>query len=274
MGERDDARGSIEDARERMSEIADELARRASPENLKARTKEAAVKKSTELGQRTLRSPTALAVLGGSIGAFFGALFGRRARGRTDVALTHRAYFEERDAGTKERIQQRAVETREELAGRAAEAKEGLSQRADETREEIAAGAEQVKERLGEASGAIKQKAAEWREAVPSAGEAKGWYRQTLNEQPLLFALGTLALGAAAALLFPVTRREHEVGAPLKRRARGEIKAATEKLERRFEGAGLEEEEEEEEEQAVPGLGEHRVLTGEEPSAPTGPIIH
>src|SRR5215207_5001815 len=49
MGEHDDALREIADARARMSELADELGRRANPELLKARAKEFAHEKKEEL---------------------------------------------------------------------------------------------------------------------------------------------------------------------------------------------------------------------------------
>lgn len=78
MGERDDARRSIEDARERMSEIAEELARRAAPAQLKARAKEEAVKKGTEIRDRALGSPLVLGAFGGAIGWMAGAAIARK----------------------------------------------------------------------------------------------------------------------------------------------------------------------------------------------------
>jgi hypothetical protein len=53
------------------------------------------------------------------------------------------------------------------------------------------------------------------RERIPSAAELG--YRA--EENPLLVALGGLALGAVAALLLPVTRKEREMLEPVKQRA-------------------------------------------------------
>jgi len=89
MVERDDARRSIEDARERMSEIAEELARRANPDRLRAMAKEEAVKRGKEfkdravnrgrdVGTRVLSSPPFIATVGGVLGSVAGAMAARR----------------------------------------------------------------------------------------------------------------------------------------------------------------------------------------------------
>lgn len=85
MGERDDARRSIEDARERMSAIAEELARRASPGFVKDRAREVAVRKTTEYRDRAVSSPGTWSLLGGILGATAGAAMGRRFRERREI---------------------------------------------------------------------------------------------------------------------------------------------------------------------------------------------
>ena len=85
MGERDDARRSIEDARERMSAIAEELARRASPGFMKDRAREAAVRKTSEYREKAMNSPGSWSLLGGLIGATAGAVAGKQLRQRREA---------------------------------------------------------------------------------------------------------------------------------------------------------------------------------------------
>jgi ElaB/YqjD/DUF883 family membrane-anchored ribosome-binding protein len=86
MGERDDARRSIEDARERMSAIAEELARRASPGFVKDRAREVAVRKTTEYRDRAVSSPGTWSLLGGILGATTGAAVAKRVRQRREIS--------------------------------------------------------------------------------------------------------------------------------------------------------------------------------------------
>ncbi len=96
MGERDDARHEIEDARERLSLIAEELSRRASPNYIRERAKEATVSKVNEIKTRTTTSPLALAILGGAVGAGLGAIL---ARSQRQKHLDRRVYGEWDDTG-------------------------------------------------------------------------------------------------------------------------------------------------------------------------------
>jgi hypothetical protein len=86
MGERDDARRSIEDARERMSAIAEELARRASPGFMKERAREVAVRKTSEYRERAVSSPGTWSVLGGVLGATAGAVAGKKFREKKEAS--------------------------------------------------------------------------------------------------------------------------------------------------------------------------------------------
>src|SRR5690606_13903098 len=72
MGERDDAKHSIERSGARMSEIAQELARRASPSWVKEQVRERAVKRSSEMKERVSGSPVALGTFGGAAGLLAG----------------------------------------------------------------------------------------------------------------------------------------------------------------------------------------------------------
>lgn len=97
MGERDDAKHSIEQTRARMSAISEELARRSSPEYLKGKARSMARDKTMEMRDRVVDSPWALAALGGAFGAIAGRLLADYAR-------------EERAGGTSHVIRERASE--------------------------------------------------------------------------------------------------------------------------------------------------------------------
>ncbi len=103
MGERDTAEREIEHARERLGEIADEVSRRVSPARIKAevrergtemaqRAKEAALRKTTEVKDRAIESPTLLGLVGGVVGASVGAMLARRARDRQNREWEYRRF--------------------------------------------------------------------------------------------------------------------------------------------------------------------------------------
>ena len=82
MDETHDARRNIETARDRMSDIAEELMFRSSPAYLKSRAKEAAVRKTVQTRDRvqtTLKeNPTAWKLIGGALGVGLGSMLSRR----------------------------------------------------------------------------------------------------------------------------------------------------------------------------------------------------
>jgi hypothetical protein len=75
-------------------------------------------------------------------------------------------------------------------------------------REKIAGGAQDLKDRAGDLVSGV-------RERIPSAAELG----RKADDNPMLLALGGLALGAIAALLLPVTRKERELLEPVKQKA-------------------------------------------------------
>jgi uncharacterized membrane protein YebE (DUF533 family) len=76
-----------------------------------------------------------------------------------------------------------------------------------------------VGERISEGAQDLKHKASDLvddvRDHIPSATAV----RQTAEDNPLLIALGGMALGALAALLLPVSGKERELLEPVKQRA-------------------------------------------------------
>ncbi|MEW5851794.1 MAG: hypothetical protein AB2A00_23595 [Myxococcota bacterium] len=76
--EREGARHNIQDARERLSEIAGELSRRASPEYVRGKAREAIVRQSYVVKDRALDNPLVLGLFGGLLGAALGGFYRNR----------------------------------------------------------------------------------------------------------------------------------------------------------------------------------------------------
>jgi ElaB/YqjD/DUF883 family membrane-anchored ribosome-binding protein len=216
MDERESARAEIDDSRERMKEIAAQLARRAKPSYVKQKAKAAAMEKTVELKDRITSSPIALGLIGGLGTAVIARIVLNR-REHRDV-FPHRGYRDnylpqydaprygtatqpdwevstepdwEISEGTEGR-QSRAREKVEGLKSKAGELKEKAMHRVDNLRERIPSGAE------------VKTKA---KEMTRRAGDYAG-------EEPVITALGALAVGAALGFLLPLTRRERRVLEP------------------------------------------------------------
>ena len=126
MDETHDARRNIETARDRMSDIAEELMFRSSPAYLKSRAKEAAVRKTVQTRDRvqaTLKeNPTAWKVIGGVLGASLGSMLAKRFQNRD---------FERRYIGySREPYRGREISGREgygrDVYGREAYGREGF----------------------------------------------------------------------------------------------------------------------------------------------------
>lgn len=84
MGERTEARRAIEASRARMSVIADELARRSSPDYLRGRAREAAMIKASNARQRAASNPGALAAIGALAGGTLGMALAKKAKSRRE----------------------------------------------------------------------------------------------------------------------------------------------------------------------------------------------
>jgi hypothetical protein len=181
-----------------MTEIAHELSRRASPRYLGEQAKETALNKTLEWKDEIISSPLALGLIGGALGAAIG---GSIARGRrTSVsyrgAASQRAY----PSGTWRRSEGKSF----------SEPRDDISSDAD---------GETVTGKLADRAQDLKEKAADVvsgvRQQIPSTAQIGAM----ADENPMLVALGGLALGAIAALLLPVSRKERELLEPVKRQA-------------------------------------------------------
>ena len=185
MDEREGARAEISDSRERIKEIASQLAERAKPTYMKERAKEAAVQKSVELKNRIARSPVALGIIGGITTA-----------GIAKLVMHPR----ERNGEMHPR------EGNGEMAREFEPGKPVASERVGQLKDKAGALKEKAKEKVGNL-----------RERMPSGEEVKTKVRALTaraGEEPIITALGALAIGAALGLLLPLTQRERRMLEP------------------------------------------------------------
>lgn len=209
MDERQSARAEIDDSRERMKDIATELAHRAGPKYVKQRAKEAAVEKSMELKNSIIDSPLALGIIGGIATAGIAkVVLGRIAHSRSAPSETP-YYSETAEYG--------------ETPGYGSEP--GFGEKAQELKS-------QVGEKIGEKVGAVREQATHLkeqamhqvgmlREHLPSAHDVKDRAQQVTarargyaGDEPLITALGALAIGAALGFLLPLSQPERRLLAP------------------------------------------------------------
>ena len=214
MGERNDARGSIEESRDRMSAIVEELARRATPQYLGDRLKEATVTKTKAFKDRAGSSPTAMGLLGGGIGAAAGAMIAKYMAGKKEEEIPYGRY---------------------DRYDRGFHAEPEVEVETEGTRERIVEGA---KERMEDA----REKVGEARERISEAGyRTKNFMGRLWDEQPLLVSAGIAVAGALAACLMPVTEKERKMVEPVRRKAAEGIQKVGEAVEEKL---GTSEEEE------------------------------
>ena len=199
MGERTDAKRSIESSTRRMTEIAEELSRRASPRYIGEQAREKALNKTQEWKNDLISSPTALGLVGGLLGAVVGRAIARNRRDARDwgADVRYRPQYGHRLDGNGDFAREQPLY--EDLRYR--EPEPGV-------KEKIAGGAQELKDRASEVVSGV-------RERIPSAAEIGA----KADENPMVVALGGLALGAIAAMLLPVTRKEREILEPVKQRA-------------------------------------------------------
>lgn len=221
MDERTDAKRSIESSTRHLTDIAHELSRRASPRYLGDQAKETALNKTNEWKEQIGSSPLALALIGGTIGALIGRALGKerlqRASGQPDPRY-RTAFADDRGVRYGSTADVRSAEYSSDAGwsdGRSASSGGGIG-------EKIADTAHDLKDKAGDMVANV-------RDRIPSPGEMVSNVRDRLpsaaevghkaDENPLLVALGGLALGAVAAFLLPVSGKERELLEPVKQRA-------------------------------------------------------
>jgi len=209
MGERDDARHSIESAREHMSEIAEELSQRATPSYLKERAREYVSDRGSKLYDKASASPMALATLGGIIGAFTGMLFARSRQRRQEWP----------EYGTQYESRYRHERGNGHLKARAQEAAGGLREKKEELQDQAAELKDRAVEKTDELKAGLRDQADRLR--YRAGGVADAFY-----ENPMIFALGAVACGAILASLIPLSEGEQRVMAPMKQKTMQQVKSA------------------------------------------------
>jgi hypothetical protein len=117
----------------------------------------------------------------------------------------------------------------------------GLKERASDMAHSVKDKAHDLKERAMGAVGQVRDQTSHLRERIPSGGEIKGrtsdWFNRSLETQPLMLALGSVALGIFASMLLPVSNRERQLIEPAKRKAQEGIATLGDQLEQKLQGS-------------------------------------
>lgn len=223
MDERTDAKHAIESSTRHMSDIARELSRRATPAYVSDRAKETALNKTVEWKDQLFSSPTALGIIGGTIGALIGRSFAKERSTRTTYAYRSHVVDDRGTPYIAYATDGGAPYIAYRDDGYRTNGGVGLTDRASE-----AAG--NIRDRAAETAGNVRDRASDAlsnvRDHLPSTGDIA----RTADENPVMVALGGLALGAVAALLLPVSRKEREMLDPMKQRAGEAIGSLGDKL--------------------------------------------
>jgi ElaB/YqjD/DUF883 family membrane-anchored ribosome-binding protein len=280
MGEQDTQIHEISDARARMSELADEMARRMEPEHLKAiavgkatdikeqvkeraiekvdelktNAKEAVMRRTTEIKERA-DTPKGWSVLGAIIGAGVGSMLMKKAfevrttsewSGSSDWSGGYEPSLVPAPDGGLMRPSgdvrgslgsDIGVRTSTDVGG--INAGSGLKERASEVMETAKDKAQDLKERASGLVDRTMDKASGLRERIPDRSMVKhratDWYG-TVSENPVLLAIGGLAIGAVFASLIPVTNRERQLIEPAKSKMKERISSLGDQLESKLSG--------------------------------------
>jgi len=115
-----------------------------------------------------------------------------------------------------------------------------LKDRAADVAQSVKDKAAGLKDRAMGAVDQVRDQASHLRERIPSGSELKGrtthWFDQALENQPLMLALGSMALGVFASMFIPVTSRERQLIEPAKRKAQESLSQLGDQLEHRIQG--------------------------------------
>jgi len=198
-----------------MKDIAAQLARRAEPTYVKRRAKEAAVEKSMELRDRIMGSPIALGIIGGLA-----------------TATIAKVVMNQQTRGNYVR-EQRGFEGPERR----------LTEKAQEVRTQVSEKVGAVKEQAGHLKEQAMQQVGALRERIPSADEVKDKAQQLTTrardyagDEPLITALGALAIGAAFGFLLPLTDPERRVLAPAREQVGSKLDSFSNEVTQKVQG--------------------------------------
>lgn len=221
MGERDDARHSIEQSRERMSAIVEELMRRATPRYLGDRLKEATVEKTMEWKEKASTSPISLGILGGAIGAAAGALLASFMKGREYDFVAEYDDGRSRMLGAERSVPGGHLASDLEIETDIEVEEGGIRTKAMDK-------ASDVKEKAVEMAGDVKER-------VSDVGvRTRNYVSRAWNEQPLLIGAGLAVAGALCAALLPVTESEIKLAEPVRKKAAEKVQELGETIEQKI----------------------------------------
>ncbi len=273
MGERDDARHQVEQTRARMTAVAHEVSRRMTPRYAKERATEMARYRATQARDRAMDNPWLVPLLGAGIGALVGRALVSRAQDAREreweLRDPGRRFYSSERRGSAYRGEDYGYETygeawrdeapvtqyTENLESGGDEGRgmrDRASEAASDVKERVAGTAAEVKERVSEKAGEyghrMREGAQHLRERIPDAERL----RERAREQPGLWALGAMALGALFGFAVPISEQERRALEPAREKAREAGQQALDKAMSRAESA----------------VGERR--TGDEPRPETG----
>lgn len=287
MGEQDVPIREISDARARMSELADELARRMEPEHIKAlasekvtelkeqarervsekadelktHAKEAVMRRTHEVKEQ-VDTPKGWSVLGAVIGAGVGSMlmkkaFDVRRQSSLDSGMRGRMYSEydletpslvpSPDGGLMRpsgdirgmRGSDIGVSTRTGVGVSSGES--NLKERASDVMDMAKDKASELKDRASGLVDRAMDKTHGLRERIPDRSaithKATDWYG-VVSDNPVLLAIGGLAIGALFASLIPVTDRERQLIEPAKSKVKEQLSTLGDQLESKLSGQG------------------------------------
>jgi hypothetical protein len=134
----------------------------------------------------------------------------------------------------------KAADAVSNVKGRAADAAHTVKDRASEAAHTVRDRAVDVKDRAAGAVDHLKERASHLRERIPSRDTVQyrttDWFNRTVEEQPILLALGGVALGMLASTLIPVSNKERRLIEPAKRRAEESINQLGDQLNQKLQG--------------------------------------
>ena len=123
---------------------------------------------------------------------------------------------------------------------RASEAAHTVRDRAVDLKDRAMGKTSDVRERAVGAVDHLKERASHLRERIPSRDTVQyrttDWFNRTVDEQPILLALGGVALGMLASTLIPVSNKERRLIEPAKRRAEEGISQLGDQLNQKLQG--------------------------------------
>lgn len=194
MDERENARAEIGYSRDRMKAIATELVSRTKPEYIKQKAKEAAVQKTVETKNRIVHSPMALGIIGG-----------------VATAVIARKVLARHDRDVDSRFAEVWTEDDLDHASGKNGTVENVKARAHEKLDDVKQAAGDLKDRAVRQVQGVRERIPSRQEVSAKARDVRDRATDYATREPLVTALGAIALGAALGFLIPVSNRERRV---------------------------------------------------------------